>query len=359
VRLWLHLVLGCCVAAPSIAGDSHAEPLHLSGATMGTTYRVILPDADPDAAPRLRAAVDEVFADVDRRLSTYRNDSEISRFNRAPAKEWFPVSSTTAEIVAASLAMSRQTEGALDITVGPLVQLWHFGPAALTDETSSTDLVPPDEAALRAARARVGYGKLDVCLDPPRIRKRVHGLELVLSAVGEGYAIDRVAVALGERGYMNFLIELGGEIRTSGAGPGGKPWRVAIQRPSTERAEMQSSVLLSNASIATSGDYRRYFEHEGRRFSHIIDPRTGRPIDHALASVTVVADDALTADAWDTALLVLGAERGYDCAVEHEIAALFISREGGRFVVQETPVWQKRFATASNLWTTAPRRRSP
>jgi FAD:protein FMN transferase len=151
---------------------------------------------------------------------------------------------------------------------------------------------------------------------------------------------------LAHRGYENFLVELGGEIRVRGVNAKGKPWRVAVQRPDAKRTRVQAFVELRNAAIATSGDYHRYFEHQGRRYSHIIDPTTGRPIEHQLAAVTVAADDALTADAWDTALLVLGPERGYDTAVEHDIAALFITRDGDRFIARETPAWKTRFPAA-------------
>jgi thiamine biosynthesis lipoprotein len=155
------------------------------------------------------------------------------------------------------------------------------------------------------------------------------------------------------------LIELGGEIRASGLRADGRPWRVAVERPTADRPSIEAAVPLDNAALATSGDYRRYFEYAGRRYSHIIDPATGRPIEHALASVTVVADDSLTADAWDTAILVLGPQRGYECAVAHGIAALLISRDGDRFIAKKTPAWQKRFATAASSSAADRRTRSP
>jgi thiamine biosynthesis lipoprotein len=318
---------------------------------MGTTYHVKLVGAAAADAAAIRAEIEAVLADVDVRLSTYRRDSEVSRFNRAPAGKWFAVSPATAEIVATALAISRQTGGALDVTVGPLVRLWHFGPNAITESKSTADLAPPDEAALQAARKLVGYEKLDVRRDPPALRKQVDGLEIDLSAIGEGDAIDRVAAAIAKRGIKDHLVELGGEIRARGSGPNGKSWRVAVEQPPavrtpTERHEIETAVPLANAAIATSGDYRRFFEQGGHRYSHVIDPSTGRPVDHALAAVTVVADNAITADAWDTALLVLGEKRGYDCAVQHEIAALLISRDGGELVTQATPAWRKRFAPA-------------
>jgi thiamine biosynthesis lipoprotein len=336
----------------SAAASLRAEPLVISGPTMGTTYRVQLVDGvehdvDKSEAP-LRAAIDATLADVDRRLSTYRNDSEISRFNRAPAGDWFAVSPATAELVAKSLEMSRQTGGALDVTVGPLVRLWHFGPAAIADANVAAGVTPPTEAEILAARKLIGHEKLAVRSNPPGLRKQMAGLEVDLSAVGEGDAIDRLAAMLTRRGQQNFLIELGGEVRASGERADGRPWRVAVERPTADRPSMEVALPLINAALATSGDYRRYFEYNGRRYSHIIDPATGRPIDHTLASVTVVANDSLTADAWDTAILVLGPQRGYECAVTHGIAALLISRDGDRFVAQETPAWHERFSSPTH-----------
>lgn len=315
---------------------------------MGTTYQVKIVDAADTDETSLRGEIEHALDDVDQRLSTYRQDSEISRFNRASSSEWFAVSPATAAIVVDAEKFHRVTDGALDITVGPLVRLWHFGPEAISQTSSLADIAPPDEVTLQAARAVVGQSRLEVRTEPPALRKQVAGLEIDLSSIGEGYAIDRIASLLASRGYEDFLVELGGEVRASGHGPGGKPWRIAVQRPDASQLQAQAFLELSNAAVATSGDYHRYFEHHGRRYSHIIDPATGRPIEHPLAAVTVAADDALTADAWDTALLVLGPERGYQTAVERKVAALLISRDGERFVARETPAWKQRFSPASH-----------
>lgn len=341
-RRVLLLAVVCFLEASTTAKCS-ADPLIIAGPTMGTTYRIQFEDAGQGAATALRTAIETILADVDRRLSTYRNDSEISRFNRAPAAEWFAVSPATAAVVARSLELSHQTDGALDITVGPLVCLWHFGPQSLATAQSLSDVTPPKPETIRAAQALVGFDKLEVRKDPPALRKQVAGLEIDLSAVGEGYAIDHIAHELKRRGHQNFLIELGGEIFASGRHADGRPWRVAVERPSDQPA-IQAAVALESAALATSGDYRRYFEHNGRRYSHIIDPATGEPIKHNLASVTVVADDSFTADSWDTALLVLGPERGFQRAVEQNIAAQFIIRDGKSFTTRETPAWKKRFS---------------
>lgn len=351
-----------CVLLPTLARA--AEPVLISGPTMGTTYHVKLvlaedTNASPADAEALRTEIADTLADVDQRLSTYRADSEISRFNRAPPGEWFPVSPATAEIVSAAKELNRQTDGALDVTIGPLVRLWHFGPNAVSDTKSDDDIKPPTDEALQAARKLVGNHHLTVRTYPKALRKQVDGLEVDLSAIGEGYAIDQLATVIQHHGIENFLIELGGEVRASGHGPNGKSWRVAITRPSDDGAEMQLAIPLTNAALSTSGDYHRYFEHNGRRYSHIIDPKTGRPITHNLASVTVAAENAMTTDAWDTALLVLGPDFGYACAEKNNLAALFILRSGDHFVVRETPAWQERFATAASSSPAAPRTQSP
>lgn len=320
-----------------------AEPLVVRGPTMGTSYHVQVVGASASEEPSLRAEIESALADIDRRLSTFRQDSEISRFNRAPADQWFRVSPATAEIVAAAKQFAEDSKGALDVTVGPLVRVWHFGPDAIAEATSPDDLVPPTDLEIDTARAQTGYEKLDVRLDPPVLRKHVAGLEIDLSSIGEGHAIDRIVKILSQRKCLDYLVELGGEVRVHGHNPSGRPWRVAIQQPSDDSDRVYAFIELQNAAVATSGDYRRYFEFNGNRYSHIIDPRTSRPIAHHLAAVTVAADTALEADAWDTALLVLGPEQGYRYAVERNLAALFISREGNRFSARETPAWRERF----------------
>jgi thiamine biosynthesis lipoprotein len=324
-----------------------AEPWLISGATMGTTYRLKLASV-PDSVdlPQLEADIAAELDDVDRRMSTYRPDSEVCRFGRAAAREWFSVSGSTAEVVAAALEVSRQTAGALDVTIGPVVRLWHFGPRPTP--TGAAEFVPPAEELLLQARSRVGYEKLAVRAEPPALRKLVTGLEIDLSAVAKGYAVDRVADLAARNGIENFLVEIGGELRAAGRRSDGTPWQVGIERPLAQQHELATVVALRDAALATSGDYRKYFEYQGRRYSHIIDPSTGRPAENALASVTVVAETCLAADAWATALLVLGPQRGQRIAEQHEIAALLMARDaGGRDAVVATSRWRERFGADS------------
>jgi thiamine biosynthesis lipoprotein len=326
-----------------LAGCGTPEPLQMAGPTMGTTYHVKLTALPPTVElPQLQQDVDALLAEINLQMSTYLPESEVSRFNRAPADEWFAVSAATAEVVAAALEVSRETDGALDITVEPLVELWHFGPTGASDTTGLTEFQPPDEEAIDAARERVGWQKLSVRLDPPALRKSVEGLEIDLSSVAKGYGVDRVAELIADRGIGGYMVEIGGEVRAAGLRPDGRPWQIGIERPDVDRRAAQWVVPLADAALATSGDYRNYFDYEGHRYAHIIDPSTGRPVEHPLASVSVLADTCMKADAWATALVVLGPERGYDSAEKHGLAVLFVSRIDTGFATRATGAWQAK-----------------
>jgi thiamine biosynthesis lipoprotein len=331
------------VSWATFACSAGAETLTFGGPTMGTSYRVrlVAPNLAAVDAKNLQKGVESVLAEIDAQMSTYRVDSELSEFNRSAAGEWFAVSKPTAEVVGAAQEISRNTDGALEVTVGPLLRLWHFGPKK--SDAARAEFEPPSDSALQAARKLVDYEKLEVRQDPPALRKHISGLEVDLSSIAPGYAVDRIVAHLSDQGVVSFIVELGGEIRASGNRDDGKPWRVAIERPLVDRREMQMALALSNAAISTAGDYRKFFEHGGRRYSHIIDPRTARPVEHALASVTVAADTCLEADGWDTALLVMGPQRGFDFADQHGIAALFILRQDKKMITRTTSGWRKRF----------------
>jgi thiamine biosynthesis lipoprotein len=276
-------------------------------------------------------------------MSTYRDDSEISRFNRAPAGEWFAVSPAVVRVVETARAISEKSGGAMDVTVGPLVRLWHFGPGG----GRSGEVKLPTDEEIQNVRERVGYWKLESRARPPALRKAVDGLEVDLSSIASGYTIDALADLLKERGIGSFMVELGGEIRALGTREDGKPWRAAIERPSVRQHELELAVPLTKCALATAGGSGKFFEVGGRRYSHIIDPSTGRPVEHTLASVTVAADTCLEADGWDTPLLVLGPERGVECADRNGLAALFIVGDekstGGADAVRTTSGWRKRF----------------
>jgi thiamine biosynthesis lipoprotein len=342
-------IVAAIVAAfiAAVASATHAETLTFGGPTMGTTYHVrfAASKSSPIDAQALQREVESLLAEIDRQMSTYRDDSELSRFNRASAGEWFAVSPATAEVVAAAQEISRKTRGPLDITVGPLVRLWNFGPKKTSMARSNFE--PPSEAAIQSARKLVGYEKLEARIDPPALRKLTEGLEVDLSSIAPGYAVDQIGAMLSEQGITEYIVEIGGEIRAAGRRDDGKPWRVAIERPLLKRREMYAAVALEDAAISTAGDYRKFFEHDGKRYSHIIDPGTGRPVEHTLASVTVAADTCLEADGWDTALLVMGQDRGFDYAEKNGIAALFIVRGETDQAARTTVAWKKRFETTN------------
>jgi thiamine biosynthesis lipoprotein len=250
-----------------------------------------------------------------------------------------------AKVVTASREISEKSGGAQDITVGPLVNLWRFGPKDSASGGKKVEFEPPSDAAIQAARKYVGYKKLEVRMKPPALRKPVKGLEVDLSSIASGYTIDRLGEIMRHHGVKNYMLELGGELCALGNRGDGTPWRIAIERPLADKRELEAAVPLMDAAMATAGGSRHFFEYKGKQYSHIIDPATGRPVEHTLASVTVAADKCLDADGWDTPLMVLGPERGSEVAEKLGIAAMFVShREGGAADdVKTTSAWRRRF----------------
>ena len=309
--------IGARLALWSLAALSGCGYEVTAGRAMGTAYTVQA--GCPSGIP-----VGEVLGVLDRvnqRMSTYDPDSELMLFNRAPVGTWLDVSPELGDVVAAAKEVAEHTGGAFDPTVGPLVALWGFGAFAST--------AVPEPAQVRAAKALVDYRNLRHRPSPPALAKQ-HPLSLDLSGIAKGHAVDGMAAALESAGCENYLIEFGGEIRVRGRSPKGGPWRIGIDSPN-EEGNLGDALLLDEAAVATSGDYRQYRERDGRRLSHIIDPRTGYPVDHRLASVTVVADSARAADAYATALMVLGERDGLQFAEDARLAAVFVIRDGDGF----------------------------
>lgn len=296
----------------------------LSGKTMGTTWAVKvvgLPCAPQDAQRAVAAALDG----VDQAMSTWKPDSELSRLNRHEGPAPFPLSKATREVLELSLEVSQRSGGAFDVTVGPLVDAWGFGPPGERE--------PPTEDAIAALREVVGSRHLE--LSEAGVTKAQPRVRVDLSAVAKGYGVDRAAAALEALGARRYLVEVGGELRARGLNAEGAPWQVGVERPDPGARAVQRVVPLIDAALATSGDYRNFFERGGRRFSHTIDPRTGRPIEHALASVSVVADTCARADAWATALNVLGPDEGLALARRERLSAWFVSRQADGGLVEE------------------------
>ena len=301
---------------------------------MGTTFAVtVVGPVSDSVAERLREDIEVTLADVDGAMSTYDHDSELSRFNRWQRTDWFTLSPPTFEVFRQAQEVSRLTRGAFDVTVAPLVNAWGFGAAGPAASL-------PTDTEVTALLANVGETMLEMDHDPPRIRKFRPAMQSDLSALAKGFAVDRVADLLdrGDDGVEGYLVEVGGEVRTRGRNEDGHPWRVGIERPVDGPSSIQRVLELTDAALATSGDYRNYFEHEGRRYSHTIDPRTGYPVDHRLVSVSVVDATCMRADALATALEVLGPEEGLALALEQGLAAFLITREAdGTLREQATP----------------------
>jgi FAD:protein FMN transferase len=297
----------------------------LTGFTMGTVYTVKLAELPPTVAlDRLHVEVDQRLQQINARMSTYLDDSELSRFNRHQDDRWFEVSDETAAVVDAALEISRLTDGAFDVTVGPLVNLWNFGPNPLPGQI-------PTAAEIERERERVGYQFLEVRQTPPALRKTRPGIYVDLSAIAKGYAVDAVSELLIQHGVLGFMVEIGGEVRTRGNKLDGRPWRIGIEKPIVSTRSVQRVVQLNGQSLATSGDYRNFFEIDGRRYGHAIDPHTGYPVQHHLTSVSVITDTCMMADAWATALLVAGPEAAWQLAGKHSIEVLLILQAGKDF----------------------------
>ncbi|MCE2514534.1 MAG: FAD:protein FMN transferase [Acidobacteria bacterium] len=289
------------------------------GATMGTTYAVTVVGRgiDEHRLGGLQAGVESALDAVEATMSHYRPDSDLSRFNRWRDAAPLAVAPDLLGVVRESIAISRMTGGALDVTVAPLVDAWGFGapgPAA----------APPTDAEIIALRRDVGYRHLEVDEASSTLRKQRPGLRIDLSAIAKGHGVDRAAAALAEGGITDYLVEVGGEVRVRGATETGAPWRVGIERPRPGPSAVHRVIPLRDGALATSGEYRSFYDLAGARVSHTIDPRTGRPVTHRLRSVSVLADRCARADGLATALEVLGPDDGYALAAERGWAALFV-----------------------------------
>jgi len=301
-------IISCALVL--LIGSCTREPVILQGETMGTFYRVTLDDPQTDAQA-IHEVVQNRLDELEQCFSNWHEDSAVSQWNRSRSIDFQPVPREIAEVVTIALQAARDTDGALDVTIAPLIDLWGFGPR-------KPDHSPTDDE-ISKARAHCGWQKLTVQLDPPMLRKSDPQLTINLSTLVEGYASDTIADLVQSMGCDHVLVDVGGAITARG-----KTWNVGVQTPYESPGQSLSAVPLRNESVTTAGTYRKRIEHEGRYVSHIIDPRTGKPVEHSLVSVSVFASRAVFADAYDTALLVLGPERGRELAQKLRIKAMFI-----------------------------------
>jgi len=300
------------------------ERVQLAGGTMGTTWSVILPGEgrSRDEIDEAQRTIQRHLDRVDALMSTWDSGSELSGLNAHRGEAAFPLSPATVEVLRLAREVSERSEGAFDVTVRPLVGAWGFGAGARVPGEG------PDPATLASLRTRVGYGMLELDLEKGQVRKGRPDVEVDLSAIAKGFGVDEVVRALERLGFESFFVEVGGEVRCRGARPEGGAWRVGIERPDSEGRVVHAWLELHDSAMATSGDYRSYYEREGRRLSHIVDPRTGTPVGHDGASVSVVHTEAAVADAWATALSVLGPGQGRRVAEREGLAAFFLVRDG-------------------------------
>ncbi|WP_375055652.1 FAD:protein FMN transferase [Zobellella sp. DQSA1] len=336
VTKWLApLGLAFLLAACKPSGPEQAQ-LHLTGNTMGTYYSVKVVGADEGRARELQAEIDRRLERVNDQMSTYREDSELSRFNQYRDSAPFPVSADFAKVVTASLQLGRQTGNALDVTVGPLVNLWGFGPDARPTRI-------PSEEQLADVRVRTGLQHLAVTVDAQGeyLSKAIPELYVDLSAIAKGFGTDTVSEYLAEEGFPNYLVEIGGDLRVSGTNAQGQPWRIAVEKPGPGMGAVQQVIAVDNNAVATSGDYRNYYELDGERLSHTMDPVTGKPITHRLASVTVVHPSCMIADGLATALTVMGTERALAFAEEHRLAIYLLTKTEDGFRVDMSSAFKK------------------
>ena len=291
------------------------ELVSFSGPTMGTTYTVKFYTTENVKKPSdLKGGVDAALVRVNKLMSTYDPNSELSVFNKLPENQFSNISEDMAYVIDKALLISEMSGGEYDITIGPLVNLWGFGPGNREDKV-------PSELLIDEAKSRVGYHYLK--LDGRKLTKEKN-IYVDLSSIAKGYGVDMVAQVLQGRGVENYLIEIGGEILSKGVKADGTSWKVAIESPAGGHGIVERIMSVTDISIATSGDYRNYFEKNGVRYSHTISPKTGRPITHRLVSVTVVDKTTTMADGLATAITVLGPEKGFEFAQKNGIAAYLL-----------------------------------
>ena len=309
-------------------------PVELSGHTMGTTWHVTYTHSElssPASRAQLRTGIEKLLQGVNTSMSTYQSDSEISRFNRQDPNQWFSISPGFLLVLETAMTIGEKSHGAYDVTVGPVVDLWGFGPNPRADSV-------PDEALLHELLGQVGQDELQLDGENRALLK-LSELSLDFSSIAKGYGVDQVAEWLALQGLQDFLVEIGGEMRLSGKNPRGEKWRIAIEQPNALPGSVARAISVSNNAVATSGDYRNYFEVDGRRYSHTIDPRTGYPISHDLVSVTVIHPQSMIADAWATALMVMGSQDAMAMAQEQGLAVYFIRRTGQEYVTSYSPLF--------------------
>jgi thiamine biosynthesis lipoprotein len=310
-------------------GDSMES---FGGPTMGSTYSIkYLRHAGLPGPQEVQVEVEKILAEVDQQMSTYRSDSDIERFNDLPANRCQKMPAPVLKLIRVGEQLSEQSEGSYDLTVEPLLNLWGFGPQAREEKV-------PAAQALAEVRQRIGYQHLRI--DRDQLCKDA-AVEVDFNSIAAGYAVDTIAAKLEAMGIHDYLAEATGELKAAGKKLDGSPWRIALEEPRDDQQIAERVIAVDGYGVSTSGDYRNYFEQGGQRYSHTFDARTGAPITHALASVTVIDPSALMADGLSTLLLILGPERGWDYAEKHDIGAFFVIRADTGFVTRTNQAFER------------------
>jgi thiamine biosynthesis lipoprotein len=307
------------------------ESFTLSGETMGTSYHItiVLPPKESEKKlTHLKHLIDKELININQLMSTYISDSELSLFNTLPEGQWYDISAETLQVIDYSLYLSEMSGGKFDVTVSPLISLWGFGAKTRTHFPSDDDILQ--------AKQRVGWRSVVLDKENQRIKKE-KPLSINLSAIAKGYGVDHIALLLEEQGIHHYLVEIGGEIRVKGKNKKQQLWRIGVESPSFYQSGVQEIIQLNNKAIATSGDYRNFFERDGVRYSHTIDPETGEPVIHNIASITVLADSAMKADGLATAFMVMGEDKALALAKEYNIPVYILLYKNDTFDAMYSP----------------------
>ncbi|MHC8309983.1 FAD:protein FMN transferase [Pseudomonas sp. GT1P32] len=316
-----------------LAGCGNGDSMEsIGGPTMGSTYSIkYVRHANLPAPAQVRSEVEKILAEVDKQMSTYRSDSDIERFNDLPANRCQKMPASILKLIRVGEQLSEQSEGSYDLTVEPLLNLWGFGPQAREEKV-------PNAPALAEVRQRVGYQHLRI--EGDQLCKDA-AVEVDFNSIAAGYAVDTIAAKLDAMGIHNYLAEATGELKAAGKKLDGSPWRIALEQPRDDQQVAERVIAVDGFGVSTSGDYRNYFLQDGRRYSHTFDAHTGAPVSHTLASVTVIHPSALMADGLSTLLLILGPERGWDYAENHNIGAFFVIRADTGFVIRTNQAFER------------------
>ncbi len=317
------LLAALCVLA--LAGCTRPTTFSVSGKAMGTTWQATLvTDGSTLPAHRVQDIIQQRLDELEAIFTNWRPESAVSRFNTSTSMDWQPVPRELAEVVSFAQQVSQETGGAFDVTICPLIDLWGFG-------AKGRITTPPSPERVAEVKASCGWQKLAVKMDPPSLRKAEPTLQINVSALVEGYAVDDLARKLSALNLKGFLLDMGGEIFAHGVRAEGQPWQVGVQQPDpdADKGTIMGTMELQGQALATSGTYRQFFQSGGQPYAHVLDARTGMPVTHEIVSVSVVSDRCFTADTWATALLAMRPDEARSTAVRLGIDALMLARPEG------------------------------